>query len=231
MFYINKNDSIFWEHSVRICHHHSLCGSQHSDGSLSAHSAFLPGNWWCWQPLKWRCSLCLITWRSRLQRDRQKPNNRSWTTPPWKIWTKAHRIWWSITSTPVNKKARRTYALTDSIDKDVSVPQGSLQVIRSQGEEQMSVGYGSMPGFNEFKELDPRKTTWQQYSWNQCLLNVQFSLEDIPFSILVSVVSHTTAYIADLHMNWNGARIFDNWIIYSIPRGLNCFIRRAPADT
>ncbi|KAJ5682982.1 hypothetical protein N7462_006147 [Penicillium macrosclerotiorum] len=120
----------------------------------------------------------------------------------------------------VNKKAWMTCELKDPADRVVSATQGSFQFLPYQGAEHMLVGYGSMPKFKEF-DRSGNVVLRGQFGSNPYEANAyrifKFPWKATPHWDPILVVNHTTEYIVNLYMSWNGATEYDNWAIFSVP--------------
>lgn len=120
----------------------------------------------------------------------------------------------------VNKNAWRTSELTDPVDSVVSATQGSFQLLQFQGKEHKLVGYGSIPKFKEF-DGSGNVALKGQFGNNPYEANAyrifKFPWKATPHWDPVLVVNHTTDFVADLYMSWNGATEYDNWVIFSVP--------------
>lgn len=120
----------------------------------------------------------------------------------------------------VNKKAWRTYELTDPIDTVVSATQGSYQFLPYTGTEHMLLGYGSIPKLKEY-DADGNVVLRGQFGNNPFEANAyrifKFPWRGHPHWDPVLVVNHTTEYTIDVYMSWNGATDYDNWAIFSAP--------------
>jgi len=120
----------------------------------------------------------------------------------------------------VNKKAWRTYELTDPTDIVVSATQGSFQFLPYTGAEHMLLGHGSIPKFKEY-DRDGNVVLRGQFGSSPLEANAyrifKFPWKGHPYWDPVLVVNQTIEFTTDIYMSWNGATNYDNWAVYSAP--------------
>lgn len=116
-----------------------------------------------------------------------------------------------------NMRASPLYSLTDPDQPLVARTQGSFQFIRGPEDGNILLGYGSTPFIKEF-DRDGNVVLTGNYGGGKagCYRAFKFPWHATPYWDPEIAVKHTTDYITDVYVSWNGATDYDNWVIFSV---------------
>ncbi|BCS20784.1 arylsulfotransferase family protein [Aspergillus puulaauensis] len=116
----------------------------------------------------------------------------------------------------VNRKAKTLRVLNDEDDVIHSVSQGSYQLLSEQTNH-VALGYGSIARVKEF-DADGKEVLTVRFGEDNAVASYRgykCPWKATPFWKPALVVQRTGPDSVMLHMSWNGATEYGNWVIYS----------------